>query len=308
MDELRADPAQVGNGSSVQAATDGPLAEVQRQASLPLVDPRAHDFKLLREAEKGRWLEVERLAAQRTSAALSSETFLRVICMAAYAGELPALEALLKVNSTGDITMRPSCGMWPQAAPAHARMPTFCERNVLLAGIAGGHYDLPVLLRLLRDERIDVREQGNAAVALAASQGNMPLLELLLADRRVEPSAFDNAVLRAAAMQGHLRIIDMLLQRLAVQWQAARLVDRDATVMTAALDAYAAAGDRPPIYVLMATLSTEARAAAARTPLAAVPALPLCMAAPLLRSMPAAAWARRRAAVLGRLIALAEVE
>lgn len=137
------------------------MDEVQRLTALPRVNPGVDDNRpLLRAAEEGRWPVVAHLAGLRSVAISSHATLLRVACKAAQAGALAALEALLQLEM-GDITRHTSLtsltSSLPRAADAGAAVPAWRENNVLLAGVIGGH--LPVVQRLMRDERIDVRER-----------------------------------------------------------------------------------------------------------------------------------------------------
>lgn len=74
-----------------------------------------------------------------------------------------------------------------------------------------GHLDL--VARLLSDSRADPSALRNAAIRMASRSGHLPVVQWLLADERlgVDPDASGHAALEAAAAGGHVDVLQALL-------------------------------------------------------------------------------------------------
>ena len=75
---------------------------------------------------------------------------------------------------------------------------------------SNGH--LPVVDRLLQDERVDPSVDTNVAISLASESGNLLVVERLLQDERVDPSNYNNFAIRLASLIRHLPVVERLLQ------------------------------------------------------------------------------------------------
>lgn len=80
--------------------------------------------------------------------------------------------------------------------------------------IATASYEgaLPVVNRLLEDERVDPSANNNRALFNAVGSNNAPVLERLLKDSRVDPTVNHNELLRHAVYFGYGGILDLLLK------------------------------------------------------------------------------------------------
>jgi predicted ATPase len=78
--------------------------------------------------------------------------------------------------------------------------------------IASRNGHLPVVDRLLQDERVDSAANSNYAIQLASQYCHLPVVERLLQDERVDPAADDNYAIRMASEYGQVPVVDRLLQ------------------------------------------------------------------------------------------------
>lgn len=77
--------------------------------------------------------------------------------------------------------------------------------------IAAGSGDVAVLELLMQYITEPIRDDRGTRLWLAASRGHLPMVEQLLSDDSVDPSAFHNAAIRMACRGGHLSVVQRLL-------------------------------------------------------------------------------------------------
>jgi len=77
------------------------------------------------------------------------------------------------------------------------------------ASLAG---QLPVVNRLLQDERVDPSIEDNQAIQYASENGHLAVVNRLLQDERVNPTANNNGAIRQASQKGHPLVIERLLE------------------------------------------------------------------------------------------------
>ena len=88
--------------------------------------------------------------------------------------------------------------------------PSIDNNEAILVASSNGH--LPVVDRLLQDERVDPSDLNNRAIILASENGHLRVVDRLLQDERVDPSDSDNLSIRRANEIGNLPVVERLLQ------------------------------------------------------------------------------------------------
>jgi len=88
--------------------------------------------------------------------------------------------------------------------------PSANDNEGLLLASKYGH--LPVVNRLLQDERVDPSVEDNYAIRWACCYGHLSVVDRLLQDKRVNPAARDNYAIQTASENGHLSVVNRLLQ------------------------------------------------------------------------------------------------
>ena len=78
--------------------------------------------------------------------------------------------------------------------------------------VASENGHLPVVNRLLQDERVNPAASANYAIRVASKRGYLPVVEMLLQDARVDPATGDNWAIRAAFENNRLPVVERLLQ------------------------------------------------------------------------------------------------
>lgn len=200
----------------------------------------------------------------------------------------------------------------------------------LYPAVVGGH--AAIVQRRIQHLSLDLTEDCNAPLLHAASLGQVEVLEAMLTHRHVNAAGFDNAVLRAAAAGRQCAVMEALLEHRLIQRSLAREPQVEGkSALLAALDAYRAAGTAPPLRPLLQILLPQPAAAmpaaadgagagaggagagagsangvvtAAGSRAAAVGVAVQRRMIASVGDICAAAWARRRAVVLARAIAL----
>lgn len=192
---------------------------------------------------------------------------------------------------------------------AHPRV-TLADRGkaCLLAAVERGH-DL-VVARLLQDPRVDPSADKSAALSIAVAAGHVPVLSLLLQDGRTDPIDSDCSPVRLAAERGSSGSFEALLEDDRV-WARVRhggshsshddpssgrfklplVMDARERLWTKPLSAAA-------LHVLLQQLIADSELPAARAWRKQI------AGATSARHIAGIAWARRRAAILGRWAAL----
>jgi len=110
------------------------------------------------------------------------------------------LEDAADEGDVGVVNLLIQMGVDPSADDNHA---------ICLASSKG---QLPVVERLLQDERVNPSADNNAAFRMAAQDGHLDVVNRLLQDSRVDPSTSVNFAIRAAAQEGYLHVVNRLLQ------------------------------------------------------------------------------------------------
>lgn len=282
--DMRVNPAVADNRALCVAASEGDIDEVERILALPRVDAATeNNTPIGLAAESGHWHVVDSLATLERVREVGGLVALRALCKAAAAGKSPSVELLLRVRIC-DIA-------------ANER-----SLNAVLAAVEGGHH--AIVRRLIRDERVDVTNNGFVA-GTAAIQGNdLTMLQAVLSDPRTNPAAVSNTLLDTAVRERKCEMMDYLLGLRAVQRSVSRRHDAQASEPVPRMfDVYAAASVRPVASVLLATLSDAARRAEGGPS-----SVPPAVSSGVVQAIRAAVWARRRGAILGRVAALARAE
>ena len=68
------------------------------------------------------------------------------------------------------------------------------------------------MITLLKDSRVDPRDNNNYAIRHAAEYGYFKIVKRLLTDPRVDPSDRNNYAIRWAADNGHQDVVKLLLK------------------------------------------------------------------------------------------------
>lgn len=158
---------------------------------------------------------------------------------------------------------------------------------------------------LLLDPRVDPSTRARTLLELAAATGRLAMLELLLAHPAIDPAAGDCIAVVAAASNGQLPTIDRLFECTSIR----RSLHRCEDAVSALLCAYAPHRSRYTASFFHLALGLGSVQRDASGPQAASRVLmPQLRRALDIGALGAAAWARRRAAVLGRAAAFAAAE
>lgn len=88
--------------------------------------------------------------------------------------------------------------------------PSVNNNLAIIDASKNGH--LPVVNRLLQDQRVDPSARNNYAIRYASLKGYLPIVDRLLQDERVNPSDANNRAIINAIVRGHLSVVDRLLQ------------------------------------------------------------------------------------------------
>lgn len=198
----------------------------------------------------------------------------KLLCLAAANGHVTIVDRLLQEDSVySSGSGFDGAGLW------------MATRN--------GH--LPVLERLLADPRADPSANNNAAVLGAAIEGHLPVLTRLLADERVDPheGSAMRTPLAAAARGGHVDIIRALMDDPRVDaagYMRAELDPDTPGRVELPLSSRFALQCRPAVLRVIMEADFDLEVTPDEFPQGFAPAS--------VRDLQAAAWRRRRAAVL----------
>lgn len=284
----RVDPAAQDNAAIVLAAKHGRLAVVERLLSDPRVDPTAGSHAALHcAAELGRLPVVRRLLADPRvdPAACNAEASVVEIHCDRLHNDVPAPAA---EGGSSDH------GLTHLDAPAAACSP-------LLRAVVNGRGT--VVAALLADSRVDPAACDNEAIVQAASYLRSHVVQLLAADPRVDPSARNNTAMRLALYDRSGYIVTTLLAQDAVCWalrQPERAAPDDDYRLLADLAVRMSSGQyyqASALYLPASLLSATLRSGRLRP----WPSTIAAVARWSSTGIAAAAWCRRRAAVLARL-------
>lgn len=171
--------------------------------------------------------------------------------------------------------------------------PAASEGAALWAAAGNGH--LAVLERLLADPRVDPSCRCNAAVRAASQHGRVDVVMRLLQDERVDPGAGGQAALALAARECHIGVMHALLEDPRVDPEA---------YLTSYLKLPTKPLGQVPQLALLRRPSVVRALLANPAGAAERFRLPAAFCCDEMRGSAAAAWHRRRAAVLARSVPL----
>lgn len=175
--------------------------------------------------------------------------------------------------------------------------PASCHGAPLWLAAGNGH--LAVLELLLSDRRADPTSRFNCAIRSASCGGHLGIVARLLQDERVDPGAGGQAALALAAREGHIEVMHALLEDPRVDAEAflrshVQISERSLSVQPLPMLARRALLGKPSVARALLTVPTQA----------ATLVMPKKVGAAEVNSWLAAAWRRRRGAVLARAIML----